>query len=437
MLFVRYVNEYDRGMPVSRSAPARQRALREHNLALVLGAVARTGPQSRARLACLTGLTKATVSSLVDTLVTGGLLHELGPSAAGADGRPTPGRPGLPLGLSPDGPVGIGLEINVDYIACCTVDLAQNLRRRETVIADLRDQPFEIVLDRAASALSRALADAHVHGPVAGVSVAVPGLVDAERGTLHLAPNLGWRDLPVVDELRRRCGEDGLPVQLENEANLAALGELWCGGLRTPEGEPLRTFGYVSGEIGVGAGLVMDGRLFRGQRGFGGELGHLPVGPDGPVCSCGATGCLERIAGQDAILARAGLDPLTGPVTSSEEGRLSVLLENARSAEPRAVRAVQEAGRALGSGIAALVNVVDVDTVVLGGMYALLAPWLREPARRELERRVVGMRWAPVRLLVSGVGQDAAVRGAAGLMIQKVINDPSSYLGDRSDRSAG
>ncbi|MDQ1294175.1 MAG: hypothetical protein QG608_2058 [Actinomycetota bacterium] len=424
-------------MPVSRSAPARQRSLREHNLALVLGAVARTGPQSRARLAAATGLTKATVSSLVDTLVTGGLLQELGPSAGGVEDRPTPGRPGLPLGLSPDGPVGIGLEINVDYIACCTVDLAQNLRRRETVIADLRDQPFGVVLDRAASALSRALSDAHGHGPVAGVSVAVPGLVDTDHGVLHLAPNLGWRDLHVVEELRRRCGEHDLPIKLENEANLAALGELWCGGLRTDEGEPLRTFGYISGEIGVGAGLVMDGRLFRGQRGFGGELGHLPVSPDGPVCSCGATGCLERIAGQDAILSRAGLDCVTGPVTNSEERRLSVLLERAREGDPRAIGAIEEAGQALGSGMAALVNVVDVDTVVLGGMYALLAPWLFEPARRELERRVVGMRWAPVRLLVSGVGQDAAVRGAAGLMIQKVVADPASYVGARSDRSVG
>jgi predicted NBD/HSP70 family sugar kinase len=424
-------------MPVSRSAPARQRSLREHNLALVLGAVARTGPQSRARLAAATGLTKATVSSLVDTLVTGGLLQEMGPSAGGAEDRPAPGRPGLPLGLSSDGPVGIGLEINVDYIACCTVDLAQNLRRRETVIADLRDQPFGIVLDRAASALSRALSDAHGYGPVAGVSVAVPGLVDTDRGILHLAPNLGWRDLRVVEELRRRCGGHDLPIKLENEANLAALGELWCGGLLTDGGDPLRTFGYISGEIGVGAGLVMDGRLFRGQRGFGGELGHLPVSPDGPVCSCGATGCLERIAGQDAILTRAGLDCVAGPVTSSEEGRLSVLLERARAGDPRAIRAIEEAGRALGSGMAALVNVVDVDTVVLGGMYALLAPWLLEPARRELERRVVGMRWAPVRLLVSGVGQDAAVRGAAGLMIQKVVADPASYVGARSDRSAG
>ena len=410
-------------MPGSRPAPARQPSLREHNLALVLREVAAAGPVSRARIAAATGLTKATVSTLVDTLLSAALVTELGPHAAAGVGRP-----GSALALAGD-PVGIGLEINVDYLATCTVDLSGTVRRRELVAEDLAGPDLDQVLARACAALQSALDDARRGGDrLAGVVVAVPGLVENATGVVRLAPNLGWRDVPLIAELGRRVDLDGVPVRLDNEANLAALGELWCSGRLGPDGAPLESFLLVSGEIGVGAGIVLEGRLFRGLRGFSGEIGHLPLSPDGPPCHCGGRGCLEQYAGQGAILRRAGLQEVAGTTTGRPGGPVERLLAAAQAGDGRVVDAVREAGVALGTGIAAAVNLLDIRTVVLGGLYALLAPWLIEPVQDQLARRVPASAWAPTSVLVSGLGADGAVRGAATRAVRGVIDDPAAWI---------
>jgi predicted NBD/HSP70 family sugar kinase len=410
-------------MSRSRPAPARQPSLREHNLALVLREVATAAPVSRARIAASTGLTKATVSTLVDSLVAAGLVAELGPHAATGVGRP-----GSALALA-GGPVGIGLEINVDYLATCTVDLSGAVRRRELVAEDLGRVGIEPVLARAASALRAAVDDAARAGDrLAGVVVALPGLVETASGLVRLAPNLGWRDVPLLAELIRRTGLTGVPVRLDNEANLAALGELWCAGHTDTNGVPIESFVLVSGEIGVGAAFVLDGELFTGMRGFGGEIGHLPLAADGPPCRCGSRGCLEQYAGQEAILRRAGLDEPAGTTTGRPGGPVERLLAAAAAGEPQVIAAVREAGEALGTGIAATINLLDIETVVLGGLYALLAPWLIDTVRSQLALRVLATGWAPTQVLVSRLGADGAVRGAATRAVRTVIDDPAAWI---------
>jgi predicted NBD/HSP70 family sugar kinase len=406
-----------------RPQPARQPSLREHNLALVMREVADAGPVSRARIAAETGLTKATVSTLVDTLLTGGLVRELGPHAVTGVGRP-----GSALALAP-GPVGIGLEINVDYVATCTVDAAGTVRRRELVAEDFGRGPAEVAVARAGLALRAAVEDARAGGdPLAGVVVAVPGLVEAARGVVRLAPNLGWRDVPLVAQLTERAGLVGVPVRLDNEANLAGLGELWCAGHHRPDGTPLDSFVLVSGEIGVGAAIVLDGELFGGMRGFSGELGHLPLDPDGPPCRCGARGCLEQYAGQGAVLRRAGLSEPAGTTTGRPGGPVDRLVAAATAGDPQVLAAVREAGEALGSGIATMINLMDIQTVVLSGLYARLAPWLLDAVTAQLARRVLASSWAPVEVLVSSLGSDGAVRGAALSAVRHVIDDPAAWL---------
>ncbi len=405
-------------MTAPRTEPARQTSLRAHNLALVLGEVADRGPASRAGIAAATGLTKASVSSLVDTLVAGGLLDELGARPLGSVGRP-----GSWLGLSPGGPVGIGLELNVDYLATCTVDLSGAVVDGDEVGYDLRARDVEEVLDRASAAVRRAVDRAPA--AVAGVGVAVPGLVDGAGGLLRLAPNLGWRDVPVPDALRARAGLGELPLRLDNEANLAALAELWCGGQHRPDGGRLTTFVHVSGEIGVGAGIVIDGRLFRGGRGFSGEIGHLPVRADGPECRCGAVGCLEQAAGLEAIVRAAGLQPGSGP---APDPPLARVLAAARAGRPETLVALGAAGSWLGVAVASVLNLLDVEAVVLGGIYAALAPWLRGPLEAELANRVLSAGWDPPQVYVSPLGGRAAVRGAATAVVREVIAAPGAYL---------
>jgi predicted NBD/HSP70 family sugar kinase len=400
-------------------SPARQDALRPHNLALVLQHIAGGDPVSRARIAAATGLTKTTVSSLVDDLVSARLVVELGPEARGEIGRP-----GSALALDPSGYAGIGLEINVDYIAVCLANLVGEVRYLRTRARDNRSQSPAKVLGRAVRMIRTALARAEAARlTVAGLAVAVPGPVETDSGLLRLAPNLGWVDVPVAGILADRLAGHDLAVVVDNEANLAALGELWFGGHHD-----LADFIHVSGEIGVGGGVVLSEELFRGVRGFAGEIGHVVVQPDGPRCRCGARGCLEQVAGQEAILRAAGLTGAVGTSIGQPGGSVAELLARARAGDPATLRAVESAGRALGIGLSATVNVVDPSTVVLGGLYAALEPWLRGPLLEELSERAITHRWSPVRLLASRLGPDAAVRGAAGVVVKRVLSEPAAVF---------
>ncbi|WP_225978791.1 ROK family transcriptional regulator [Gandjariella thermophila] len=403
---------------MNQPRPAGQHTVRRHNSALVLGAVVESPGMSRAGVAARTGLAKATVSSLVDRLVAAGLLAETGPQAR--SGR---GRRGTGLSLSPSGPHGLGVEIGVDYLATCLVDLTGEVHALRIRPGDNRAASVARVLARVTRAVRTAFADAQRRGvPVGGVGVAVPGLVEAATGLLRVAPNLGWRDVDVRAEVRRRLGLGDLPVLVGNEADFAALAELWCGG--HPD---LRDFLHVSGEIGIGAGLVVDGTLFRGVRGFGGEIGHVCVDPVGPECACGARGCLERLAGQEWILRAAGVWDGVGPLRPPA-ALLDELVDRLTAEDGRALRAVRGAGRSLGIGVSAVLNAVDVPTVVLGGSYARLERWLRPSLQNELDRRVVSAAWSRVEVLGATLGTEAAVRGAAGAVLHEIIIDPDPYV---------
>ena len=393
--------------------PAGAHTVRRHNTGLVLGAIAEAGAVSRATVAARTGLTKATVSSVVEAMITAGLVAE-----TGQEQRSGRGRRGTELTLSPHGLHGLGVEIGVDYLATCLVDLTGEVRKRRIRGGDNRNRPVASVLGRLATLVRTALADADTLGvPVGGLGLAVPGLVEPAAGLLRTAPNLGWREVDLNAELRGRVDVRDRPLLLGNEANFAALAELWSA-------EDLRDFICVSGEIGIGAGLIIGGGLFEGVRGFSGEIGHLAIDPNGPRCSCGAHGCLEQLASVESILRAVGLWS-SGAV---DPASVEALLDRLRAAHPATVRAVAEAGHWLGIALAGVVNVLDVPTIVLGGRYATLQPWLAEPVTAELGTRVLGAAWHPVRVLASTVGPYAAVRGAATAVVRAIRTDPTAFV---------
>ncbi|WP_430477646.1 ROK family protein [Streptomyces sp. P11-1] len=393
--------------------------VRRHNLSLVLRAVrdeGESGEATRAGVSARVGLTRAAVSSLVEQLMESGFLTESGKTFSGQAGRP-----GTALKVARTGPAGLGVEINIDYVSVCVVDLAGTGRVRQTEHLDNRGAPAGEVLARAARIAARTLDSAREQElrPV-GATLALPGLVSG--GSVRQAPNLGWNEVPAQDLFAEaltalRPGHPVLPVASENEANLAALAELWFGGLGD-----VRSFLYLTGEIGVGGALVLGGELLRGAHGFAGEIGHVVVDPDGPECRCGSRGCLEQYAGQTALLRAAGIDGSGGGAGVVE------LERRARAGDGRAVAALTEAGRMLGRVVSGAVNLVDPDAVVLGGIYRGLMPWLSPPADEELTGRVVSGLWSPGsgRLRASSVAGDAA-RGAAALVVQDVLADPVAY----------
>ncbi len=413
---VQLMNDYDRD--VTETGPADQHTVRRHNCALVLSTIAAFPGVSRAGVAAHTGLTKATVSSLVDRLVTTSLVRE-----EGLQHRRGPGRRGTSLSLSPHGPHGLGVEIAVDYITTYLVNLIGDVCDERVRRVDNRGRPVDEVLARVEREANDALERARRNGiTVGGIGVAVPGLVEAANGLVRTAPNLGWHDVDLTSELSRRVPVPFGELVVGNEADLAAVAELSA--LRHGADTALDSFVYVSGEIGIGAGIVLDGELFRGTHGFGGELGHFPVQPRGPRCSCGARGCLERLAGQDAILDRAHVEDV------------DTLLDRLDEHDRAALTAVRSAGRVLGTALSGVVNLLDISTIVLGGTFALLHPWLVEPLRTELTGRVVSTPWRAVEVRRSVVGAEAAVRGAALSALRTILIDPAAYISRLPARQA-
>ncbi|MET8295817.1 ROK family protein [Streptomyces sp. NPDC005180] len=393
----------------AESAPASQQGMRRQNLAAVTGAVAAHGPLSRADVAGHTGLTRPAVSSLVDELIGRAALTETQTAPSGRVGRP-----GRALALNDRGPAGLGLEIGVSHLAACVVDLRGEPRVWRQVERANAGRPAGQVLAEAAALGADAESEAAALGlRVEGRVLAVPGVVpNTPGGLVTHAPNLGWHDVRPADHWP---DPDTVP-EPENEANLGALAE------QRQRGQSAETFVHVSAEAGIGAALVIDGRLFRGARGFAGELGHLPVHPDGAPCPCGARGCLEQYAGERAVLREAGLDE-AGLGDAGDP--VAVLAGRARAGDPATLRALDRAGRALGLALTSAVDLIDPDALVLGGAYAELADWLLPPLRAELAARVTVRPWAPEAVRPSSLGRGGPVLGAAWSTVQRIIADPT------------
>lgn len=407
---------------VTTTTASRQHTLRERNLGLVARAVfGAPEPLSRAGVAAATGLTRATVSTLADQLIGAGLIVEL---PAVADGRA--GRPAVPLVPARRSVVGMGLEVNVDYLGVRVVDLTGAVVADHVVPGAFHDSDPAAVLGTLggiARDISKQVSDDGMR--LAGARLALPGLVDTHAGMLDVAPNLGWSSVRPVPLL----GVDGLRIDVANEAKLAALAEIGgvadtaragaAGGSGAGAGaggdgasasvreagagaagardQVPDSFLYVSGDVGIGAAIVVGRELFLGERGWNGEVGHVVVDPSGPRCSCGAFGCLEQFAGKEA-LASGGDD------------------------------AVRRAGQALGSALADFVNLVDVHTIVLGGIYTSLLDRLGPEIEAVLAERVLAAPFVDLRILAARAGDHAALTGGAREVLRAVVADPTAWI---------
>lgn len=373
------------GMPIRPSGPARQASLRTLNLELVMDRILEAGrPISRTELIAATGLTRPTITRIVSRLIEVRLVAEVS-----REQGPGAGRPKIGLTLSDRGPAGLGLDIRADALAACVVDLTGRVRyttfvpRGEEILKDLGGMAADAVAAAAEKGLT-----------VVAATLAVPG--PAQDGVVRSAPALGWRDVDAVTPMRAAMRGLDLPVTVVNEAKLGALGELYAG-------DPsLTDFLYVSGGLGIGTGVVLEGRLMRAWRG---ELGHVTVDPDGPPCPCGSRGCLLGFASlPDDVFARAEAD------------------------DPAALESLATAGTALGVALSDALNLLDIGTVLLGGSFAVLSSWLTAGVRTEIDRRVPAAAWTPIAVRPSLLGPDAAAIGAALTAIDGIRRHPSSWL---------
>ncbi|PRX96088.1 ROK family protein [Allonocardiopsis opalescens] len=389
--------------------------VRATNRAVVLRCVREQAPCSRADIAAATGLNKTTVSSLVSELLERRLLREIGMTGNRV------GRPAMMLTLDGASYAAIGIEVNVDHLTAVAVDLAGqpvlSWRRSFPGATERGPRSVTAVAALARRVIARTERDGR---QVLGLSVAVPGLVDP-HGRVSDAPGLGWRDVDVVGDLTRALREPGFLVDVGNDANLAALAEHRFG----PHAG-VSDLVYLTGEAGLGAGMIVDGRLRRGSAGYGGEAAHIQIDPAGPLCRCGRRGCLEALAGIGAVVRRASAngdepDARDGTVPFSDlEPEVDEVVARARAGDRQVLAALEAAGRDLGAGVAVLVNLLNPRTVVLGGHYAALAPWLLPAVDKELQERAAVPGGGGCQVVASTLQRDAAALGGAARVLEAV-----------------
>lgn len=417
---------------MSRRASVDHTRMRDMNLSLILNTLRTEAPLSRSSLARRTGLNKATVSSIVRELLDRQFVRELGTERTPND----VGRPAINLELDPDAGYIIGAEIGVDFISVLTTNFAVEVvaRRYEST---LKHYDQQAILDRFLFLVQESYEQLRRQGKrVFGVGLGVPGLVDISAGTLLIAPNLGWRDVPLRRILREALN---VPVYLANEANLAALGESFFGA-----GGDSTFMLYVSSGVGIGGGIVLNGQLLEGATGFAGEVGHMTVERDGYSCNCGNQGCWETVASQRALFRRvakgleaaqqaaqpAGEASLLCEMVEGDLERLTIqhIVEAARQGDAVALNALHETGRWLGIGVASLMNVINPQRVVFGGPLSVAHEFLLPDLKEAVRVRSWDWVWERAEIVLAAHGEDAAVMGGVAIVYRDVLNQPRRWL---------
>lgn len=394
---------------MGQSRPADQAGLRRGNLALLVRTLREHGALSRAQLAVRSGLSKATVSSLVTDLEARGLVHDAGISAGGQ------GRPGQLVDLRPDSVCGVGLDIHVGHMGAFVTDLGGQVLFQKRVAADVPAMGPERALDQLGELAIEAMAGLK---NAVGVTVSVPGLVDTAAGTVTFSPRLRWRDVVVTDGLAARTGLGLDRIVVDNDANLGALAE--------QADSDVADLVYLTGDFGIGGGVIAGGRLVRGSIGFAGEIGHMAMDQLGPYCSCGRRGCWETQVGLGALLHACADpdDPVRDPGLDLDQ-RMRMIRARAEQHDRRTLDALHQIGTALGLGVSFLVNLLNPSVVVLGGYFAALPEWLVEPIRNQVVAHVLAPGAGGAKVVGSRLGFTAATTGGALASLRRVLDDPT------------
>ena len=391
------------------SPAASPESVRRHNLSVVLRRLHQSGALSRSEIGGALGMARSTIGELVADLQARGLVQVGSPARGGSRGRPS-----LVAHPNPEGAVAITADISVNSLSAAVVGLGGQILHLARTPHHPRRLAFEQTVEDVGKLIQSALASVPSDCWIAGLGIAVPGVVRRADGLVHFAPNLGWRDVPLGRRVADRVGSS-LPVVIANEADLGAVAEhTWGAGIGVDH------LIYLASDVGVGAGLIIDGRPLVGAAGCAGEVGHVQVNPMGVRCRCGAIGCWETEVGALALLRRVG---------SAEKGyrpeAVARLLREAAWGDLVALPAVEEVGRWLGAGLGGLVNVLNPQRVVLGGFLGDMWPLVEQIVLAELRVRVRAPALEVIEIRPAKLGADGPSLGAAELVLARVLDDPT------------
>jgi glucokinase-like ROK family protein len=386
------------------------RAIREINRSIIVDLVRRGGRISRTELARRSKLTKPTVSTIIFELLDQGVVREVGFGESVSGG----GRPARLLEFNDAHSAYLGLHFGVRATTVAVADARGTIRlvRGRPSVHGEPVQTMRAIRPLVAEALHAAKVP---RARVEGAGATVPGLVDHESGMCVLAPNLGWRDFPLRDALTE---ELHLPVVVNNHTQAAAVAEGRLGAARGA-----RSYVWVYVGSGVGSGVVIDGRIFYGQSGFSGEIGHCPVVEDGPLCACGRRGCLEAVASTMAI-GRAVEEAIARKETTTLRPNgagidAAALAAAAAGGDAVAARILAQTGEHLGRGISFLLNVLNPEMIVLGGSVAAAGDALMREVRASVARHALLPRG--VAIVPSALGDKAELTGAVLLAMEPTL----------------
>ena len=384
-----------RRIDLKKANAARSNTIRDINRQIVLNYVRELGPLSRADIARETALQRSTISLIVDELRVDGLIEE-------ASGESTGGRPPSLLTLRTADAVAIGVDLGTVKTVMASSDLAGRVLEQEEFATD-KDVRKTLAknVDRAQRFIDKS------DGTIEGIGISLPGVVDPETGNLFV-PHFSWRNEPIAEKL---TAATSLPVSIDNDANAAALAELWFG---RPEIREVRDFILVLVEEGVGTGVVFDGQVYRGEGGTAGEFGHMTIGSGAPVeCAVGSRQCWEAFASERAALARyQNLSRSNG----SNDINFAKLMDLALSGEGNARTALKETAHYLGIGIANLIQGLGPEAVIVAGPIARAWPVIVEDLKASVDSSICrGFPSTPI--MDSTLGPQPTLMGALSLVL--------------------
>ena len=390
--------------------------IRAQHCGLLLRLIWREKLISRAELARRTGLSRSSISAIVTDLLANGLIHETGTGYSSGGRRP------IMLGFDDDALAIVGVDMGATHIAVAVTNLRAEVKAWRSETCDVRDDP-EGALKLTCELIDSALEEAEINKKqLIGMGVAVPSPVEPDAPT-HLSPVFvpKWRGFSPVERLEAMYG---VPVGMDNDANLGALAEQWWGA-----GQDGRDLAYIKVATGVGAGLIIHGDIYRGTAGIAGEIGHIPVDPSAGRCVCGLEGCLNLRMGTEALVKRAHSFREEYPNSTLPRRGLNVsrIVEEAFEGDRLARAVVEEAGHHLATGVAALLNLFNPATVVFGGSLTRAGELLLRPLRETLGERSPSASVQRSQLVVSSLGIEATARGAATLVLRAALDDPTLF----------
>ncbi|SFC72732.1 Sugar kinase of the NBD/HSP70 family, may contain an N-terminal HTH domain [Nocardioides terrae] len=388
-----------------------QEAVRRHNLGTVLRHVHRAGQLSRAELTRRMGLNRSTIAALTAELETLGITERTGPATVSAGERQGAGRPSTGVRLAATGPYVIAVDLRVDHATVARVGLGGAIQQRAHASTAGLAEAWQVGA-AVATLIRKVVTDASSSAPLVGIGIAVPGMVRRTDGLIRLAPNLEWHDVSFSSVVLAALGVD-IPVMVANDANLGALAEHERGA-----GVGVDDLVYISGQVGVGAGIITGGHPLEGVGGYAGEIGHLRFDPTGPPCHCGSTGCWETAVGGPAIAAAIGS-------ALEDVAQLPQHLRQLTEASPE----LRRIGGDIGRGLASIINAFNPQLVVLGGYFSDVHPLVRDEILDGLTCAALPAALDSVTLTVPSLGDDSVLLGAAEAALDPLLVDPVASIG--------